>query len=141
MTNTLKFGTLDASYQAAGQLEGIIKLVDAFYDYMERLPEAAEIRAMHREDLSDSRKKLSYFLSGWLGGPKLYKEHFGGISIPQVHSHLKVGAEQRNAWMLCMKHALKDQDYSDDFKKYMFEQLSVPAERIRQVCSHAQDSE
>ena len=56
-------------YQAAGGLEGLTKLVDEFYAIMDTLPEARTIRNMHPQGLAESRKKLTYFLSGWLGGP------------------------------------------------------------------------
>lgn len=128
------YGTEDASYQAAGGLEGITKLVDAFYDEMDRLPEAAIIRRIHNADLSESRRKLTYFLSGWLGGPKLYSQHYKPIIIPQAHSHLSIGEAERDAWMLCMERAIAKQPFADDFKKYLLEQLYVPAERTRVVC-------
>ena len=70
------YGVGDGSYKAAGGLTGLTKLVDSFYGFMESLTEAKKIRAMHPHDLSESRKKLTYFLSGWLGGPKLYSENF-----------------------------------------------------------------
>jgi len=64
------FGVGDCSYQAAGKLSGITQLVTDFYDQMDSLSEVKKIRNMHANDLTDSRKKLVYFLSGWLGGPK-----------------------------------------------------------------------
>ncbi|TNE82758.1 MAG: globin, partial [Gammaproteobacteria bacterium] len=76
----LPYGDADSSYQAVGGLKGITRLVDRFYDLMDSLPEAKTLRAMHSLDLTDSRQKLVYFLSGWLGGPKLFTEHFGPIS-------------------------------------------------------------
>ena len=72
---TLKYGEGDHSYQTAGQIAGITRLVDKFYDNMERFEQAQTIRDMHPDDLTESRKKLAYFLSGWLGGPKLYSQH------------------------------------------------------------------
>jgi hemoglobin len=129
------YGAADNSYKAAGELSGIIKLVDAFYDLMEEVPEAKKIRDMHPDDLSVSRKKLAYFLSGWLGGPKIYAEHFGKINLPGAHRHLLIGSEERDAWLLCMQKALKTQPYEDSFKDYLMKQLRVPAERIRTVCS------
>ena len=74
-----------------------------------------------------------YFLSGWLGGPKLYAEHFGGINIPLAHKHLTVGVAESEAWLLCMQKAEDKQNYEAPFKLYLMEQLRVPAERIRQV--------
>lgn len=127
------YGKADNSYKAAGELPGIIKLVDAFYDFMEEVPEAKKIRNMHPEDLSETRKKLAYFLSGWLGGPKLYAEHFGKINLPEAHRHLSIGLEERDAWIMCMQKAVNIQSYEDSFKIYLIEQLRVPAERIRVV--------
>lgn len=120
-------------YQAAGGLEGITKLVDEFYANMDRLPEAQVIRAMHPADLTESRKKLTYFLCGWLGGPKLFHQHYGPISIPATHKRFPIGYEERDAWLLCMQRALAVQPYSNELKDYLLAALSIPAERVRQV--------
>tara|TARA_R110000787_G_scaffold249816_5_gene355414 strand:- start:1111 stop:1527 length:417 start_codon:yes stop_codon:yes gene_type:complete len=129
--DTSKYGDGDRSYMAAGELEGITRLVDAFYDNMERLPIARAIRQMHPMDLGESRRRLAFFLSGWLGGPRLYQEHYGGISIPNFHRHLPIGDSEKEAWLLCMQEAIAEQPYQDTFKKYLIEQLRVPAERIQ----------
>lgn len=133
--DNMEYGIGDASYQAAGQLEGITALVNAFYDFMDSLPEANDIRHMHRDNLDESRLKLAYFLSGWLGGPKRYSEHFGTINIPKAHRHLAIGKKEADAWITCMQRAVELQPYSDDFKQYLIEQLKVPAERIRIACA------
>ena len=126
-----KFGQGDASFRAAGGEQGIRKLVDAFYDEMDRASDAARIRGMHPEDLEISRDKLARFLCGWLGGPNRYREKYGFISIPDAHAHLDIGLAECDAWLRCMASALDEQPYSDAFKKYLFEQLSIPAERVR----------
>lgn len=64
----LMYGTADASYQAAGGIEGIRRLVDDFYDTMDSWGPAQTIRRMHADDLTLSRDKLACFLSGWLAG-------------------------------------------------------------------------
>lgn len=134
-TKNPEYGVGDISYQAAGGLIGITQLVDDFYHNMDQFSEAKKIRDMHTKDLTISRKKLTYFLSGWLGGPKLYAEHYGGINIPQAHKHLTVGPEERDAWLHCMQKAVDNQPYDESFKVYLMEQLRVPAERIRMVSS------
>lgn len=125
------FGVGSGSYRAAGELGGLTRLVDSFYDHMDSLPEAATIRAMHPADLTEAREKLAYFLSGWLGGPRIYAERFGSINIPAVHSHLSIGQREVDAWLLCMKHAIAAQPYETAFKDYLLTQLRIPAERIR----------
>ena len=131
------YGTLDSSYQAAGEAAGIRKLVDEFYYQMDTQKRGKHIRAMHKEDLHIIKDKLSLFLMGWMGGSRKYAEKYGGLSIPAVHQHLIISEEERDAWLFCMNEALKHQDYDEGFKQYLIEQLAFPAERIRQVSQMA----
>lgn len=126
-----KYGEGDASFQAAGGLEGLRKLVDRFYRAMDELPEAQAIRAMHPDDLTEARDKLTLFLSGWLGSEKLFSKKYGPIVIPQAHAHLELDEPERDAWLACMQVAVDEQDYAPVFKTYLMEQLFVPAERCR----------
>ncbi|MBL4622502.1 MAG: group II truncated hemoglobin [Immundisolibacteraceae bacterium] len=126
-----EYGVGDNSYRMAGELAGITALVDEFYRNMDSLSEFSLIRTMHPESLAESRQKLSYFLSGWLGGPKRYADHYGPINIPEAHRHLRIGDQQRDGWIACMQMAVDRQDYEPAFKTYLMEQLRVPAERIR----------
>ena len=82
-------------YRAAGELAGITSLVDAFYANMDTFPEARVIRKMHPEDLTESRKKLIYFLCGVLGGPRLYIEHYGGVNLPDFHRQFPIGTGEK----------------------------------------------
>ena len=122
-------------YYEAGELAGITRLVADFYVNMDTLPEAEIIRKMHPEDLTESRKKLTYFLCGWLGGPKLYHQHYGPISIPGFHKQFPIGTDERDAWVLCMQQAIAVQPYKEPFKEYLLAALRIPAERVRQVNS------
>ncbi len=135
------FGQGDASYRAAGEEAGVRRLVQAFYEEMDRWPPARGIRAMHPPDLALSIDKLACFLCGWLGGPRLYAERYGRIAIPLAHRHLRVGAAERDAWLGCMERAVNAQPYGPAFRRYLLEQLAIPAERIREVCESEGDNE
>ena len=128
-----EYGTGMDPYRAAGELAGITSLVDAFYANMDSFPEARVIRNMHPDDLTESRKKLTYFLCGVLGGSRLYIEHYGGINLPDFHSQFPIGTDERDAWMFCMQHAIAVQPYEASFKEYLVARLSIPAGRIRMV--------
>ena len=130
MADTPLYGFSDNSFQAAGGVEGIRQLVDDFYREMDSLPEAAIIRKMHKTDLTESRDKLTLFLCGWMGGPRLYQDKYGSINIPRSHAHLPIGEAERDAWLLCMERAVLQQGYSLEFSAYLLNQLSIPAERI-----------
>src|SRR5690554_3690611 len=62
---------MNTPYQLLGGEPGLRKLANTFYDIMDSLPEAAEIRAMHGGDLDEIKEKLFEYLSGWMGGPPL----------------------------------------------------------------------
>ena len=121
------------AYRAAGELAGLTSLVDAFYANMDTFPEARVIRKMHPDDLTESRKKLTYFLCGVLGGPRLFIEHNGEINLPDFHRQFPIGTDERDAWMLCMQHAIAAQPYEAPFKEFLMARLWIPAERIRLV--------
>ncbi|MDH4125330.1 MAG: group II truncated hemoglobin [Gammaproteobacteria bacterium] len=126
-----KYGIGDASYQAAGGETGIRKLVDEFFDRMGSDARFRQIYDMHPADKDLSRDKLARFLCGWLGGPKLYSEKYGGISIPRAHEHLAVASAERDQWLSCMGETVANQPFADDFKIYLMQQLFVPAEAVR----------
>lgn len=128
-----QYGVGEASYQAAGGIDGLRRLVDDFYRLMDELPQAAEVRAMHPASLESARDKLACFLSGWLGGPKLFGEKYGPIAIPSFHAQWPIGEAQAEAWLICMEQAIERQHYAPAFAEYLLTQLRVPARRIVQA--------
>jgi len=127
----MSYGFEVASFQAAGREVGIRKLVDDFFARMGSDPRFETIHAMHPEDKEVSRDKLARFLCGWLGGPKLYQEKYGGISIPRVHEHLAIATPERDQWLSCMRETVAEQPFDAEFKTYLMQQLFVPAEGVR----------
>ena len=138
--NANQYGNGDASFLAAGGESGIRRLIDSFFDRMGSDERFATIYALHPENKEISRDKLARFLCGWLGGPKLYNEKYGAIGIPRVHAHLAIATPERDQWLTCMTESVAEQPFAPEFKKYLMEQLSVPAEAVRRRCSATQDS-
>lgn len=130
---TSKFGYRDTTFHAAGGEEGIRRLVNCFYDIMSTRDEYSRIYDWH-PDGDIARDKLARFLCGWMGGPRRYQEKYGSISIPKVHAHLPITDIERDLWLNCMGEALTQQPYSDALRRYLMEQLAVPAEHIRRTC-------
>lgn len=133
MSSTPTYGDGDASYQAAGGLDGLRRLVDDFYRVMDESPAAAELRRLHPENLDASRDKLTCFLSGWLGGPKLFAEKYGPIVIPAFHAQWPIDEGLSQAWLDCMAQVIARQGYAPAFAEYLLAQLRVPAARIVQA--------
>jgi hemoglobin len=95
-------------YGLIGGEQAILSLVDRFYFYMDILPEAQGIRAMHQRNLASAKDKLFKYLSGWLGGPNLFIEEFGHPMLRARHLRFPIGESERDQWMLCMNKALDE---------------------------------
>ena len=63
---------------------------------------------MHEVDLSRTKEVLVKFLIEWLGGPKVYSAERGHARLRQKHISFPIGEAERDAWMLCMRHAIED---------------------------------
>ena len=95
-------------YELIGGEKAILSLVDRFYFFMDTLPEAAGIRAMHQPSLAEASDKLFKYLSGWLGGPDLFVQQYGHPRLRARHFPFAIGEDERDQWMLCMNRALSE---------------------------------
>ena len=98
----------ESIYETIGGEQTLRTLIDRFYDLMDAQPEAAGIRALHPEDLTESRNKLFWFLSGWSGGPPLYIERFGHPRLRARHLPFSIGEAERDQWLWCMNRAMEE---------------------------------
>lgn len=120
-----------STYDLVGGHEAIVRLVDRFYTHMDTLPEAATIRALHHDDLSEDRHKLAAFLSGWMGGPQLYWEQYGHPMLRRRHGHLPIDRAAAAAWLACMSAALEDVVPSAPLRLFLLERFAVVADHLR----------
>lgn len=120
-------------YSLMGGEKAILSLVDRFYFYMDTLPEAKDVRAVHQDDLSRAKERLFKFLSGWLGGPDLFVQEFGHPRLKQRHFPFVVNQKGRDQWMLCMNKALYEVSMSDELRKNIKQALSDLATHMMNV--------
>lgn len=118
-------------YKLIGKKEGISKLVDRFYFFMDTLEDAKECRALHGKDLSNSAYKLTLFLTGWFGGPNDFVEKFGHPMMRKRHFPFRIGALEKNQWLLCMENALDEKGFSQNDKSFMMKSFISLADRIQ----------
>jgi len=86
---------------------------------MDTYPEASQVRAIHPEDLSDSRDKLFMFLSGWSGGPPLYVQARGHPRLRQRHMPFPIGKAERDQWLWCMDKSLEQSGFDAQLIEYL----------------------
>jgi hemoglobin len=95
-------------FEVVGGAERLRELVDRFYDLMDLEPQFAGLRALHPSGLDGSRDKLTWFLSGWMGGPDLYIEQFGHPRLRARHLPFHIASAERDQWLTCMAMAMQD---------------------------------
>lgn len=117
-------------YEILGE-DGVRRLADAFYDCMDELPEAADIRRMHGPDLSIIRQKFFEYLSGWFGGPQLYAQKYGGVCMTSPHKPYAIGPKERDQWLLCMQGALQRIEASEELQEMLREPFFAIADMVR----------
>ena len=100
--------TPQTPYERLGGEAGVRKLVHRFYELMDELPEAYQVRKLHPDSLAGSEQNLFEYLSGWFGGPTMYTDKKGHPRMRQRHAPYAVTLEAKDEWMLCMKQSLAE---------------------------------
>ncbi|MDX2205120.1 MAG: group II truncated hemoglobin [Hyphomicrobiaceae bacterium] len=121
-------------YAAIGGEATVRALVDRFYALMDTLPEAKACRDIHPKSLEGSAQKLTWYLTGWLGGPQLYVERFGHPMLRRRHFVAPIGPAERDGWLLCFERALAETIPEPTLR----EAIRAPA---RQLAMHMQNKE
>jgi hemoglobin len=125
-----------SAYELVGGEAGVRQLVDRFYDYMDQLEQASDIRQMHAKSLKGSRQKLFMFLSGWLGGPNLYIEKYGHPRLRQRHLPFAISSKERDQWLHCMQLALHDMQLDANVEQQLMTAFEQTANHMRNQPDH-----
>ena len=117
-------------YEILGD-QGIKTLANVFFEAMDELPLAADIRAMHAENLDHIKRMLSAYLTGWMGGPPVYQAIKGTVCLTEPHEMFRIGPKERDQWLACMDEALIRIDASDELKAMLKKPMYQVAETVR----------
>ncbi len=110
---------------------GVRRLADTFYEVMDELPQAAEVRAMHARNLDAIKRKLAAYLTGWMGGPPVYLAMTGTVCLTRPHEPYAIGPRERDQWLMCMDEALERIGASDELKAMLKEPMFRIADAVR----------
>ena len=103
-------------FERIGGVEGVERLVDAFYANMDRFAEARAIREMHAKNLAPIIATLKLYFIEWMGGPKDYSLSRGHPRLRMRHARFPIDVAARDAWLLCMAEALDATVAEEDLK-------------------------
>lgn len=105
-------------YEEIGGEAGVRKLVEVFYDIIEFEPEGRVLHVLHMRGngVAHSRIEQFNFLSGFLGGPSLYVEKHRHSDVREMHAHVEIDGEARDAWLTCMSMAIDRVGITEEIK-------------------------
>ncbi|KAB2942331.1 MAG: group II truncated hemoglobin [Hyphomicrobium sp.] len=115
-------------YDLVGGEKGLRNLVETFYDIIEREPEGRVLHVLHLRGhgVAHSRIEQFNFLSGFFAGPSLYVQKHGHSDVRQMHEHVEIDAEAKDAWLNCMAIAIDRVGLPADIKA----RLMAPFARV-----------
>ncbi len=128
-TPTLTRQTL---YDLAGGEAGVKNLVQVFYDIVETNPDGHKLHLLHLRGngVAHSRVEQFNFLSGFLGGPKLYVEKHGHSNVRTMHEHVEITNESKDIWLQCMSMAIDAVGIEVTIKEMLMNNFTAIAERL-----------
>lgn len=133
-------GTSDTSlYDMIGGEKVLRDLVETFYDVIEHEDAGKLLLVLHRRGhgVAHSRIEQFDFLSGFLGGPRLYVAHHGHSDVRYMHEHIAIGPAERDAWLNCMSTAIDRVGLDADIKQ----RLMTPFTRVATMLINRDTSE
>ncbi|WP_249870112.1 globin [Oceanobacillus saliphilus] len=114
-------------YEAIGGFETIETLVNAFYKRVAKHPKLIPI---FPEDLTETARKQSLFLTQFFGGPRLYEEERGHPMMRRRHLPFEITPSRRDAWLACMAEALDEAEIKEPYRTAIFEKLTLTANHM-----------
>lgn len=119
-------------YDLVGGETGVLNLVKVFYDIVETESFAHKLLLLHLRGngLAHSRVEQFNFLSGFLGGPKLYVEKHGHSNVRTMHEHVEINAESKDIWLECMDKAIGKIGLEVSTKNKLMTNFTAAAERL-----------
>jgi len=104
---------------------------------MDTLAEARGIRALHAEDLGPVQEVLVRYLAEWMGGPAAYSAERGHPRLRRRHQHVPIGPVERDAWLTCMRRALRDVVAEASLRRELDAKFTRLADFLRNDAAHA----
>jgi hemoglobin len=116
-------------YDAIGGEHVVQNLVKVFYDLVEQHPEGHKLHLLHLRGngIAHSRVEQFNFLSGFLGGPKLYVEKHGHSNVRLMHEHVEINNEVKDIWLKCMDMAIDEMGIDPEVKNKLMNNFTTIA--------------
>jgi hemoglobin len=119
-------------YEAVGGMPFFERLVDRFYDGVER-DEVLLALYPQPDDLAGARHRLTLFLAQYWGGPQAYSDERGHPRLRMRHMPFAIGPEARDRWLTQMREAVAALEPSPEVEAALHEYFDMAAEAMRNL--------
>lgn len=106
------------------------RIVDRFYDLMDRDPAYARLRELHAPDLEPMRDSLTGFLIAWAGGPRDWFVQHPGVCMMSTHARLDITRDMADQWCDAMASAIADASVDPELGDKMAQALTAMAQAM-----------
>jgi len=119
-------------YEQLAAEAGLRRLIQGFYDIVETDPAAEDLHRLHLRGngVAHSRLEQFNFLSGFLGGPKLYAEKHGHANIKLMHEHVTISTRSKDLWLQAMDRAIDAGALDSNSKQQLMLNFTAVADRL-----------
>lgn len=127
--------TANSLYSRLGGEKTVRDVVEVFYDIIDFEPEGHALKLLHLRGhgVAHSRIEQFNFLSGFLGGPKLYAEKHGHSNVREMHQHVEIKTDARDAWLKCMTIAMNRLDIDPKTTADIMQHFRVVAHNLKNI--------
>jgi len=115
-------------YERVGGSEVFAELVSQFYAQVAVDP---ILRPMYPdEDMKGAARRLQMFLEQYWGGPTNYSDERGHPRLRMRHAGFHIATAQRDAWLSCMRKAVKGLDLEESLEKELLDYFEMAANSL-----------
>ncbi|MCD1259858.1 globin [Paenibacillus athensensis] len=111
-------------YELIGGAAGLRSLVEAFYPKVQANP---LLGPLFPADIQPVMEKQILFLTQFFGGPPLYSEEYGHPMMRARHMAFPVTVERADAWLGCMREAIREVGIPHELSAFILERLKGSA--------------
>jgi hemoglobin len=114
-------------FQRLGGRQGVDRIVEAFY---ERVEKDEHLRPIYPEDLEPGKRKLKLFFEEWLGGEPRYSALYGHPRLRRRHFPFVIDDLAAGRWLRHMREAMTASGVPCDDQELIFENLGPLAHHM-----------
>ncbi|MDP4550804.1 globin [Alkalihalobacillus macyae] len=114
-------------YDHLGGSQKLEQLVTAFYNRVSQHP---ELKTIFPDDLTETARKQTQFLTQFLGGPPLYSEEHGHPMLRARHLPFEITPRRATAWLACMEEAMDEVELEKELKEHLLTRLTFTAHHM-----------